>query len=71
MIPILLLASFVTTGNDSTGQPRIRTIAGTGTDSYGNPTGGGNYTKAFFTKGTLLYHCSIHPTTMQGVVIVN
>ena len=46
-------------------------IAGTGTDSYGNPTGGGNYTKAFFTKGTLLYHCSIHPTTMQGVVIVN
>jgi len=45
-------------------------IGGTGTDSYGNATNGGNYTRAFFTKGTFLYHCSNHGT-MKGVVIVN
>src|SRR5262245_16470835 len=45
-------------------------LAGKGTDSYGNPTSGGTYTRTFSTAGAFPYHCGIHPT-MTGKVVVN
>jgi plastocyanin len=37
----------------------------------GNIGSGGTYSHNFATAGTYKYHCSIHPTTMLGKVIVN
>jgi plastocyanin len=45
-------------------------LSGTGTDPYGQPTAGGQYTRMFSTTGTFAYHCSIHPTQMTGTITV-
>jgi plastocyanin len=46
------------------------TLGPPGTDGYGNPTAGATYTRTFSTQGTFPYHCTVHPTTMHGAVIV-
>jgi len=45
-------------------------LGGAGTDSYGNPTAGGNYVRTFTTAGTFPYYCSHHPG-MKGRVVVS
>jgi plastocyanin len=45
-------------------------LSGSMPDNYGGMTAGGSYTRAFPTAGRFPYHCMIHPTQMQGVVIV-
>ena len=37
---------------------------------YGGMTNGGLFQVTFNTPGTYTYHCSFHPTTMQGTVTV-
>ena len=60
-------AHTVTSDNNAFASPDL---AGTGTDSYGNPTAGGNYMRTFSSAGTFPYHCGHHPT-MRGKVVVN
>jgi len=57
----------VTSDNGGFGSPDL---AGTGTDSYGNPTPGGTYSRTFSTAGTFPYHCGVHPF-MTGKVVVS
>ena len=45
------------------------TLAGPGTDAYGAPTPGAQYTRVFSTEGTFAYHCKLH-LGMNGAVIV-
>lgn len=45
------------------------TLAGPGTDAYGAPTPGAQYTRVFSTEGTFAYHCTRH-LGMNGAVIV-
>jgi plastocyanin len=45
------------------------TLAGPGTDAYGTPTAGAQYTRVFSMEGTFGYHCGLHPG-MNGAVIV-
>jgi plastocyanin len=56
--------------SDSTGAFSSPYLSGSGTDSYGQPTAGGSYTRTFSTAGTFTYHCGAHPTVMKGTVIV-
>jgi plastocyanin len=45
-------------------------LSGSMPDGYGGMTSGQTYTRTFTTARSFPYHCSIHPTQMQGVVIV-
>ena len=40
-----------------------------GSDPYGQPSGGGTYRMSFPSPGSYSYHCSIHPG-MQGTITV-
>ncbi len=66
---------YVTAGTTITWTNKM-TIAHTVTSDTGlfdsgtlNPNG--TFSMTFATAGTYSYHCSIHPTTMMGKVIVN
>lgn len=44
-------------------------LSGAGTDVYGQPTAGGNYTRTFSSAGRFPYHCGVHDY-MKGTVVV-
>lgn len=59
-----------TVTSDSTGVFASGTLASPTPGPYGGSGGGGIYHYLTSTAGTFSYRCSIHPSLMQGVLIV-